>query len=684
MKCEIWLEGNKLDLDKELDVKLSYLINDIRDASSRQTNFSKTIVLSGTAQNNFIFGNVFDVKISNAYNSALPNVGYNFNAAKSAQAVIYVDKVQVFKGVLRVLEVVIDKGLIEYEVSVHGELGGLVFALGDKYLTALDFSAYDHTYNLTNITGTWSAPLGSGYYYPLIDYGIANVDNVPYEMLRPALHVKEYIDKLFAAAGYTYESSFFDSDFFKKLIVPNNADRLWIETEKLFYWQHPQFSSAPQTVSGTPYTITYVSSIGTQYLPQASGKITYNRDVEGSVRIYSEVLLNLVNTSGSSQYVEIRAYKNDFLDTGVFVSYTVPAGATVQPLLIIDGIVKLVKNDTIKIAVNILNLGAFSTRQVLSAIFYGGGTPVIRINTQIGDTIKMNTTIPKDVKQKDFLSSIVGMFNLYIDEDETKDKHVKISPYPTFYANGFTNRKDWSNKIDVSRPIKIKPVGELASKSYYFKYKKDADYYNEIYYKKYGVEYGQRIYDTGLDFVQEQKKIELLFAPSVMVQYTNDDKVMASVYKSDGIVKEQYVSLPRLLLRKSAATTCGSWNVVNGATVIGTYTSYPYAGHLDDPTTPTVDILFGAPNEVYFSLVSAYPSANLFNDYYSGYVSEISNKDSKLLTAYFKLTSLDIQALNFGDFIFIDGTLYRLNKITDYDAINEQVCECELLTVMNY
>jgi len=276
-------------------------------------------------------------------------------SAKSAQAVIYVDKIQVFKGVIRILEIIIDKGMIEYETSIHGELGGLVFSIGDKYLTSLDFSAYDHTYNLTNITGTWSSALGSGYYYPLIDYGIANIDNIPYDMFRPALYVKEYIDKIFTQAGYTYESTFLNTDFFKKLIVPNNSDRLWIETEKLFYWQHPQFSSAPQTVSGTPYTITYVSSIGTQFLPQASGKITYDRDVEGNVRIYSEVLLNLINTSGSSQYVEIRAYKNDFLDTGIYVSYTVPAGATVQPLLIIDGIVKLVKNDNMLLLVYFAN-----------------------------------------------------------------------------------------------------------------------------------------------------------------------------------------------------------------------------------------------------------------------------------------------------------------------------------------
>ena len=124
MRCEIWVEGNQLDLSEDLDIKLSYLINDIRNFTDRETAFSKTIVVPGTAQNNFIFGNLFDVKVSNTYLSSNQNVGYNYNAAKSAQAVIYVDKMQVFKGVIRVIEITIDRGFVEYECSVDGELGG--------------------------------------------------------------------------------------------------------------------------------------------------------------------------------------------------------------------------------------------------------------------------------------------------------------------------------------------------------------------------------------------------------------------------------------------------------------------------------------------------------------------------------------------------------------------------------
>ncbi len=50
---------------------------------------------------------------------------YNFNASKAANCVIYVDKIQVFKGIIRLLEITIDRGSIEYECVVFGELGGI-------------------------------------------------------------------------------------------------------------------------------------------------------------------------------------------------------------------------------------------------------------------------------------------------------------------------------------------------------------------------------------------------------------------------------------------------------------------------------------------------------------------------------------------------------------------------------
>ncbi len=64
------------------------------------------------------------------------------------------------------------------------------------------------------------------------------------------------------------------------------------------------------------------------------------------------------------------------------------------------------------------------------------------------------------------------------------------------------------------------------------------------------------------------------------------------------------------------------------------------------------------------------------------YMYEIIDKDSKLLTATFRLNEQDINQLDFSKLIYIDGILYRLSKIMDYNASERDVCKVELLKVM--
>jgi hypothetical protein len=110
-------------------------------------------------------------------------------------------------------------------------------------------------------------------------------------------------------------------------------------------------------------------------------------------------------------------------------------------------------------------------------------------------------------------------------------------------------------------------------------------------------------------------------------------------------------------------------------------TSYGYAGHVDDPFTPQFDLNFGVPKELYFILTSGVLFRNLFNIYYSPYFADITDKDSRLVTAKMKFTPKDIFNLDFGKLIYNDGVLYRLVKIKDYS--DNDICEVELLRV-NY
>ena len=55
MRTEIYIENNRLDLYKDISAEFTYNIDDVKDFSSRNTNFSKTIVIPGNATNNKLF-----------------------------------------------------------------------------------------------------------------------------------------------------------------------------------------------------------------------------------------------------------------------------------------------------------------------------------------------------------------------------------------------------------------------------------------------------------------------------------------------------------------------------------------------------------------------------------------------------------------------------------------------------
>jgi hypothetical protein len=126
-----------------------------------------------------------------------------------------------------------------------------------------------------------------------------------------------------------------------------------------------------------------------------------------------------------------------------------------------------------------------------------------------------------------------------------------------------------------------------------------------------------------------------------------------------------------------------SYRIKNNGTNVGTaLTSYGYAGHLDDPFTPTNDINFGAPQEIYLS-ATTYPATNLFAAYYSDYIAEITSEYSKLLSCNVLLNSFDIQNLDFSKFVYIDNVLYRLNIVDSYNPINYTTTKVELLKVID-
>jgi hypothetical protein len=233
-------------------------------------------------------------------------------------------------------------------------------------------------------------------------------------------------------------------------------------------------------------------------------------------------------------------------------------------------------------------------------------------------------------------------------------------------------------------------MSELNARYYDFFYTEDDDYYNEAYNKKYNESYGDRKEDTGYQFAEDRTEVKVIFSPSILTEDINDDKLRANLFKESNGVQERKDNNIRIMIFKSVSTSnyhikdyySGEGSSSNGNLTAGHLSTYGYAGHLDDPLEPTIDINFGVPNEFYFTLLNPYPTANLFNSWWDEYLAEIINKDSKLLSCYLYLTVQDIYSLDFSQLIYIDGALWRLNKVLDFNPSIPQTTKCELLRVI--
>jgi hypothetical protein len=233
-KYTITAEGKPLDTFDDFGISLNYQIEDILDVTKRKTNFSKTIELPGTPNNNLFFEQIFDVNVDST----------NFNPNISIPANIRIGDNEILNGRLQLLNIIIDNKDIRYEVIVAGSLRDIMSTFQDYYLSDLEFSKYNHTRDRDTIIKSWDyiqqvygvptqLESGEGYVYPYIVNGQSDdfLNKWYIYDAQPAVYVKTLMDELFRFSDYTYTSNFFESDYFKKLIIPYNEGTLQIPEE---------------------------------------------------------------------------------------------------------------------------------------------------------------------------------------------------------------------------------------------------------------------------------------------------------------------------------------------------------------------------------------------------------------------------------------------------------------------
>jgi hypothetical protein len=690
----IFLENNELDLTRGLSREITYAIDDLQNLDSKATSFSKTIVIPGTTRNNALLGNIFEFNNSNFTSSTAPNVNYNFDASRSAACRIEVNGLQIVKGIFRLTKILYIGNTVEYECAVFGELGGFISALGNKRLEDLDFSQYNHNYSIANITTSWNfAQAGSGYVYPHIDYGGYSTGKKNWQLgtFRPAFFLREYLQKIFANSGYTFEFPLMETTRFKSLIIPHNQKKLLRSTSNFV------------TATGGPTEVLYGAGIDPLIDPAVdkstipvfgtstsnfTGSFQYIGANSISVRIRMDISGTTTSDTSQTFYIGIKDGSPNTYDISQFIRYETifNTGSTIPESFSFSFDFTLTLNTNDIVQIYTCTEGPVSSSQAFNLVstvsyFNISALSATLVEAQLNDPLTVNDLIPRNIFQKDLFTSVLKLFNLYVTEDKFVEKKLIIKPYVDFYDGTI---EDWTDKMDRGKEISIMPMSEVNARYYNFKFKDDSDFFNEQYRKRYNEGYGNRIFDNGLEFAKDTETVEVIFSSTVLVGYGGEDKIYSTIFKQSNNVEEQVDSNIRILQAKRIDGV-DTWHIQNagGGGNLHNSTVYCYAGHFDDPDVPTNDINFGAPLELFFVLLSGGININQFNLYYSSYMAEVTDKDSRLLSASFKLNEIDIFNLDFAKYKHINGGLYRLSKVIDYDAGADNLTKCELLRVIN-
>lgn len=730
IKSRVYINNTEIEISDEVSIPLTYSVADIREPEKRSTTFSKTVILPGTQFNNKFFGNLWNVNTV-VSSSGTTNFSPHYNPNLKASAIItYKDSVR-FTGIVQLLKInVLDDYEIEYEVSFLGELINLYQSLDNKTLDEIDLSAYDHAYTKQNQVNSWSYgiqkngafypfTLGEGYVYPMIDYGYNNGVDWNVKHFFPSVFLKTITDAIFSEAGFEIISSFFESERYKSLVIPysgsstlkltdtqienrtfratssgttqinittNGPEQFEIGDESTL----PNFdpggvynnSTYKHTVQKTgTYTFTLKPTVSVTHFPSANTTINNDAQRLGWFRIVKQGV-------GVMQSVAVQLNSTVYTQGALTIvngGPTVTSGATTLEytgdlsFTVFAYAGDVIYPDFFKSIDQPYNSGPTTASNYSRLNIKPGTLFTVRVSDpsiQEGDTVSINSILPAKFKQSDLLKSIVKKFNLFIKQDPVIPSKLYIEPREDFYD--LSDPIDWDDKLDDTKEVSILPMGDLDTKRYIFTYKQDEDYYNKDYQGKYSEVYGQKIFDVENDFLRDEIKNEVIFSPTPLVDTLSTDRIISKIFDVDeqGTIKPKPSNI-RLLYYGGIKTTNQPYNYI-ASTGTTQLTQYGYAGHLNDPISPTFDLSFGVPKEVYY-LTDTYTANNLTNIYWKKYLDEVSDKNSKILTGFFHLNELDIKNLDFSRAYYLKGEVWRLNKVYDSDTDTGETTKVEFV-----
>lgn len=734
MAGELYINNRIIELDQALPFPLTFNISDIRDVSSRKGNKSKTISVPGTQSNCAIFRSIFLLTYTDETtptNSAF----LDFDPSAKATARYYNNGILEFNGIAQLQECRLVNGTWTFELTLVSDTIDYIGEMKKVKINELDFSEYNHALTMANQFETWNGYNqingistaiktgfdwdGIGYYYGLIDYGYPRTasDKFDCNQIPPQVFVYGILKKLFDKVGITWKSNFIESQTFKKCAMAyfggdfptisptqsatdsvtateeNNANGFiangstnqvgqgvifWIDAN-LSDNIDSQIATDPlnQVVTSDPLLI----KAGTTGLYSVEYNGTHQLDINFSsvsINFFKfKLILNIIKNGNLIGQDIIYSGNVDNLTGNYSNTFTFNYTRSVNMAI----------NDQIRFGITLVVEGAqsFGANQITRTIELTSISANINfIKSQQalapGGTVAVNSFLP-DMTGDVFFKGLTTMFNFMIKPSTFDATVLEIEPLSEFY-NSSQDALDWTQLVDYSQPLNVQPTINYASKEYDFQFKQDGDYYNSQYTNTQLDNYGEFAILSQSQYATEITKMALPFSqkplveihPSLIVpcafQVNFDSSANGQVVPKKGTAFIVQVGKMRH----------ATWKYHDEFNTQQNLSQYPYVGHLDDIDTPSFDLNFGVPEVLYYP-ATTYTNDNLLQ-YHQTFIEELVSRYGKLLTCYAKIDTKIINTLDFRNLININGVVYRLQKISDYDSTKERTTQIELLRLI--
>ena len=576
---------------------------------------------------------------------------------------------------------------------------------------------------------------GQGYYYGLIDYGFTRPTPATFgvEHIPPQVFCYDILQKAFDYCGITWSSTFLESQLFKKLlmaypggdlptITPAQADNDSLFTTEdnnlggfifngLFISNiDPDAPSGYINTFDKQFADNYDCTVTQDNLSQAQGSdpLRFVAASEGlfNINYYGDHDLDItIAGDGSGAYtingsysVKIFTYKNNIpMSQDVVYSGSI-TGTTTSLTLSFDfqRQMNLLINDEITI-----KLGLFINNTTIQRLNITSATTTYQIasNTaqldmlkqaqslSAGGTVYLDAFLP-DMTCDKFLKGIITAFNLYVKPSTADASILEIEPLSDFY-NASGDAIDWTYKLDRSKDIKIEPTINFSAKNYKFNFEQDDDYWNTRYLDDVQEQYGSFLIQSQSQFATSDTEFKLPFSQKLLVRIPEDspssftDLIVPRSFQvktnEDGTILVEKKKGKPFIVQLGGLRT-GAWIHRDETGVDHVEIDYPYVGHLNSLDSPTFDFNFGVPDYVFWSTTN-YPTNNLYL-YHEKFIKELISRFGKQVTCSVMLRPSDINSLDFRNLINIDGVVYRLLKVSDYQSGKNISTNVELIRII--